>query len=237
LVSNHYVVQILIVFTGGAFGKIVNSLVNDIIMPPIGWLLSGVDFANIYILLKRGRKGKLTHGTYKSLNHAKEDGAVTVNIGVFLNSVLNFVVISLIIFTLVRTITQSKNQQHTDSTKKCKYCFNKIDFRATRCPCCTAILSQQLSSPAITSSVTTEYHDNNNGNDQSKDDCEETSLKGRPRSVSVDELDERDYDDDNEKESRSKGSSKKEKNKESAKVLKKNLKRQLTSKYDFSTFF
>eukprot|EP01117_Protostelium_nocturnum_P011041 TRINITY_DN4004_c0_g1_i1.p1 TRINITY_DN4004_c0_g1~~TRINITY_DN4004_c0_g1_i1.p1 ORF type:complete len:259 (-),score=81.54 TRINITY_DN4004_c0_g1_i1:38-814(-) len=131
------------IIIGGAFGKLVTSLVNDIIMPPIGWILSGVDFANLFLLLKRGRKAKLTHGQYKSLNHAKEDGAVTVNFGVFLNSVLNFIVISTIVFTFVRTI--HLQQQENSGTgeakqKKCIYCMNKIHIRATRCPCCTAVL-------------------------------------------------------------------------------------------------
>jgi len=127
------------IIIGGAFGKLVNSLVNDMIMPPIGWLLSGVDFANIYFLLKRGRKAKLTHAQYKSLNHAKDDGAVTVNVGVFLNSVLNFVVISTIVFTFVRTIHQQQ-KSGMGKMKKCLYCMNKVHFRAVRCPCCTSTL-------------------------------------------------------------------------------------------------
>jgi len=127
------------IIVGGAFGKIVNSLVNDIIMPPIGWLLSGVDFANIYVLLKRGKKNKLTNGRYKSLNQAKEDGAVTVNIGVFLNTVLNFVVVSLIIFVFVRTLDKLKRKK-SPTMKKCKYCYSKVDHRASKCAfCCSEI--------------------------------------------------------------------------------------------------
>ncbi|PRP79087.1 large-conductance mechanosensitive channel [Planoprotostelium fungivorum] len=138
------------IIIGGAFGKLVNSLVNDMIMPPIGWLLSGVDFANIYFLLKRGRKAKLTHAQYKSLNHAREDGAVTVNVGVFLNSVLNFVVISTIVFTFVRTIHQQQ-KKGMGKQKKCIYCLNKIHFRAIRCPCCTSTLEPESgrSSPEL----------------------------------------------------------------------------------------
>lgn len=133
------------VITGGAFGSVVNSLVNDMIMPPIGWLLSGVDFANIFVLLKRGKKNMITRGVYKSLAQAKDDGAVTVNIGVFLNSVLNFVVISVIIFTFVRTInrvkTDSEKEHHCANKKRCPYCFSKIDRRATRCSLCTSDIS------------------------------------------------------------------------------------------------
>lgn len=149
------------IILGGAVGSVINSLVNDIVMPPIGWLLSGVDFANIFLLLKRGKKNKLTKGQYKSLSQAKEDGAVTVNVGVFLNSVLNFVVISVIIFAFVRTINQAKeDRKHKDKegkshkTKKCIYCYSKIDFRARKCPYCTSILpsisvANSSSAPAI----------------------------------------------------------------------------------------
>jgi len=124
------------IILGGAFGSVISSLVNDIIMPPIGWLLSGVDFANIFVLLKRGKKNKITKGIYKSLGQAKDDGAVTVNIGVFLNSVLNFVVIAVIIFTFVRTINKVKRQDV--AKKKCEFCYSKIDCRATKCAYCTS---------------------------------------------------------------------------------------------------
>jgi len=131
------------IIIGGAFGKIVHSLVNDIIMPPIGWLLSGVDFANIFILLKRGKKNKITQSRYKSLTQAKEDGAVTINIGVFLNSILNFVVISVIIFTFVRTINKLKKKKEPTS-KQCPYCYSKIDQRAIRCAFCTSQLKENF---------------------------------------------------------------------------------------------
>jgi len=125
------------IIVGGAFRKIVNSLVNDIIMPPIGWLLSGVDFANLFILLKRGKKG----GSYKSLGQAKEDGAVTVNVGNFLNSFINFVVISVVIFTMVR-IVNTMRKKKAKITKNCPLCYSKIDQRSVRCSFCTADLSE-----------------------------------------------------------------------------------------------
>src|SRR5262249_157580 len=114
------------IIVGGAFGKIVNSLVNDVIIPPIGWLLSVVDLANIFVLLKRGKKHRITKSRYKSLTHAREDGAVTVNVGVFLNTVLNFVVISVIIFTFVRTINKIKRKKKP-KVALCKHCFSYVD--------------------------------------------------------------------------------------------------------------
>lgn len=131
------------IIVGGAFGKIVNSLVNDIIMPPIGWLLSGVDFANIFVLLKRGKKHRITKSRYKSLSHAKEDGAVTVNIGVFLNTVLNFVVISVIIFTFVRTINKIKKKK-TPSLTSCTHCYSFVDKRASKCAFCTSDITPAI---------------------------------------------------------------------------------------------
>lgn len=128
------------IIVGGAFGKIVSSLVNDLIMPPIGWILSGVDFANLFILLKRGKKNSITKGSYKSLTQARDDGAVTINVGVFLNSVINFSVISVIIFVMVRTINQIKKKgKKRMLAKQCKHCFSKIDYRALKCPYCTSI--------------------------------------------------------------------------------------------------
>jgi len=134
------------IIVGGAFGKIVNSLVNDIVMPPIGWLLSGVDFANIFIILQRGRKSKLGNKQYKSLSQAKDDGAVTVNVGVFLNSVLNFVVVSVIIFTFVRTINNLKKKDPSESVlvAECPRCLSNIDQRATKCAYCTSDLTDTI---------------------------------------------------------------------------------------------
>lgn len=116
-------------------------------MPPIGWLLSGVDFANLFMILKRGKKNTITKGKYKSLNQAKEDGAVTMNVGVFLNSLINFVVISVIIFTMVRTINNFKRQGNSKARltmRECPYCYSEIDSRAIKCGYCTTDLPRDL---------------------------------------------------------------------------------------------
>jgi large conductance mechanosensitive channel len=118
---------------GGAFGKIVKSLVDDVIMPPIGLLLSGVDFANIFYVLKRGKKN--VDGRYRSLAAAKADGAVTINHGAFINNLLNFTVVSVVIFLLLRSVGKMK-----EGKKRCRYCYKKIHERATRCPQCCSLL-------------------------------------------------------------------------------------------------
>ena len=122
------------VIIGGAFGKIVTSLVNDIIMPPIGLLLGGVDFANLYI--------NLSGGSYPSLAAAKEAGAATINYGSFINVVLDFIIVAVIIFFVVKGINrlQRKPEPAPPSTKECPYCFTAIPIKATRCPNCTSQL-------------------------------------------------------------------------------------------------
>lgn len=82
-------------------------------MPPIGFFLRGVDFTNIFIVIRRGKKNSVTRGTYKSLQAAIEDGAVTVKVGVFFNALINFIIISGVIFTMIRTINKFKLQQET----------------------------------------------------------------------------------------------------------------------------
>jgi large conductance mechanosensitive channel len=110
-------------------------------MPPIGWLLSGVDFANLFVLLKKGKKG----GPYKSLSSAKDDGAVTINVGAFLNSFINFVVISVVIFTMVRIVNKVRKKK-AKIKKKCPFCYSKIDHRSVRCSFCTASLESNCES-------------------------------------------------------------------------------------------
>jgi len=135
------------IILGGAFGKVVSSLVNDVVMPPIGWLLRGVDFANIFFLLKRGKKNAITRNRYKTLAQAKDDGAITVNYGVFLNSVINFMVISIIVFALVRTVNKLKlKNKGASKARECPHCFMKIDLRATKCPFCTTPIESEPSS-------------------------------------------------------------------------------------------
>ena len=124
------------VIIGGAFGKIISSLVNDIIMPPIGLLLGNVDFTSLYI--------NLSGGSYDSLAAAKDAGAATLNYGVFINTVLEFLIIAVVIFFVVRGINRLQKKPEAPppppTTKDCPFCFSKIDLKATRCPHCTSQL-------------------------------------------------------------------------------------------------
>ncbi len=123
------------VVVGGAFGKIVTSFINDILMPPIGALLGKVDFSNLYINLSGQR--------YPSLAAAKEAGAATINYGLFLNSVMDFIVVALVIFLLIRAMERTKKKEEVPpapTTKTCPYCQTDIPIKATRCPHCTSHL-------------------------------------------------------------------------------------------------
>ncbi len=120
------------VIIGGAFGKIVTSLVNDIIMPPIGLLLGRVNFSN------------LSGTRYASLAEAQAAGAATINYGVFLNTVLDFVIVAVVIFVLVRQINRLQRPKPAPpaepTTKECPYCCSTIPIKAIRCPQCTSPL-------------------------------------------------------------------------------------------------
>jgi large conductance mechanosensitive channel len=125
------------VIIGAAFGKIVSSLVNDVLMPPIGLILGNVDFSNLFI--------NLSSTSYKSLAEAKAVGAATVNYGVFLNAVIDFIIVAFVIFLLVRSVSRMKRLQAAPAppgptTKDCTYCFSSIPIKATRCPHCTSEL-------------------------------------------------------------------------------------------------
>jgi large conductance mechanosensitive channel len=128
------------IIIGAAFGAIVNSLVNDVIMPPIGLLLGGLDFANFFILLKSGSPA----GPYASLADAQAAGAVTINYGVFINAVVSFLIVALVVFLLIRSINQMKREEEAPSaeptTKECPYCLSTIPIKATRCSHCTSEL-------------------------------------------------------------------------------------------------
>jgi large conductance mechanosensitive channel len=119
---------------GAAFGKIIASLVDDIIMPPIGLALGNVDFANLFINLS----GK----DYPSLAAAKAAGAATINYGVFFNTILNFLIIAFVIFLLIRQVNamQKPKEATTPATKECPLCLSVIANKATRCAHCTAEL-------------------------------------------------------------------------------------------------
>ena len=124
------------IIIGAAFGKIVTSLVNDIVMPPIGLLLGRVDFSSLFI--------NLSGQPYASLAEAKAAGAPTINYGVFLNSVIDFVIVAFAIFLLVRFINRLSRQLETTpaapTTRECPFCLSSIPLRATRCPQCTSTL-------------------------------------------------------------------------------------------------
>ncbi len=125
------------IIIGAAFGKIVSSFVADIIMPPIGVLLGGVDFSEIYL--------NLTGGDYPSLAAAQEAGAATMNVGVFINTVLDFIIVAFAIFVVIRAMNQLKRKEEAPAaeptTKECPRCLSEIPIKATRCAHCTSDLS------------------------------------------------------------------------------------------------
>lgn len=125
---------------GAAFGTIVNSIVADIIMPPVGLLLGNVDFANLFAVLKEGKVA----GPYGSLAAAKAAGAVTINYGLFINTIISFLVVAFSVFLLVRSINNLKRQQEAatgaPATKECPFCLSAIPVKAVRCGHCTSEL-------------------------------------------------------------------------------------------------
>ncbi len=127
------------IILGVAFGAIVKSLVDDVIMPPIGLLLGNVDFSNLFVVLKEGAKAA---GPYATLADAKGAGAVTVNIGLFLNSIILFLLTAFAVFTIVRAANRLNPQEAAaaPSTRDCPYCRMPIPVGATRCPQCTSEL-------------------------------------------------------------------------------------------------
>ena len=125
---------------GAAFGKIVSSLVKDVIMPPIGLLLGNVDFSNLFMVLKDGS----TAGPYVSTAAAKAAGAVSINYGTFINTIINFVIVAFAIFMMIRVMNKMKREQPAPvavpTTKECPHCYSVISLKATRCPQCTSEL-------------------------------------------------------------------------------------------------
>jgi large conductance mechanosensitive channel len=128
------------VIIGGAFGAVVKSLVNDVVMPPIGLLLGRVDFANLFIILKMGDPG----GPYATLVDAQAAGAVSINYGMFLNTIVSLLITGLAVFFLVKGINRMRREKPAPAapptTKDCPYCLSKIPIKATRCPNCTSQL-------------------------------------------------------------------------------------------------
>lgn len=124
------------IIIGAAFGSIVTSFVNDILMPPIGLLLGRVDFANLFI--------NLSGTPYDTLAEAQAAGAATINYGMFINTVLDFAIVAFVVFLLIRQINRMTREQEAPSedptTKECPYCLSSIPIKAVRCPHCTSEL-------------------------------------------------------------------------------------------------
>jgi large conductance mechanosensitive channel len=121
------------IIIGAAFGKIITSLVNDIIMPPLGLLLGKLDFSSLYI--------NLSDKSFASLAAAKTAGAATINYGLFLNTVIDFIVVAIVIFLFIRQINRLKRPALVEvTTRECPCCCSAIPLKATRCPHCTSEL-------------------------------------------------------------------------------------------------
>jgi large conductance mechanosensitive channel len=126
------------IIIGAAFGTIVRSLVSDIIMPPIGLLLGNVDFSELFAVIKQGVPG----GPYPTIADAQAAGAVTVNYGVFINTIISFIIVALAVFMVIKQMNRLKREAPPapPNTKECPYCFSVIPIKATRCPSCTSDL-------------------------------------------------------------------------------------------------
>ena len=129
------------IIIGASFGSIISSLVADVIMPPIGLMLGNVDFANLFVTLKEGAKAA---GPYASLADAKAAGAVTVNIGLFINTVISFLIVAFAMFMVIRGVNRMKREAPAPAaaptTKDCPFCYTAIPIKAKRCPNCTSQL-------------------------------------------------------------------------------------------------
>ena len=126
------------IIIGVAFGTIIKSLVDDVLMPPIGLLLGNVDFSNLLVVIKEGKVA----GPYATLAAAKAAGAVTVNIGVFINTVISFLIVAFSVFLVIKSVNRLKKEPPPPdpTTKDCPLCCTAIPVKATRCPHCTSEL-------------------------------------------------------------------------------------------------
>ena len=126
------------IIIGGAFGTVVSSFVNDVMMPPIGMLVGDIDFQDMMVVMKEGA----TPGPYETLAAAKEAGAVTLNVGMFINAAVSFTIIAFAVFLLVKGINRLKREEAAPppapTTKECPFCASAIPLKATRCPHCTS---------------------------------------------------------------------------------------------------
>ena len=129
------------IIIGAAFGTIVKSLIDDVIMPPVGLLLGGVDFADLFVLLKEGAPA----APYASVADAQAAGAVTINYGLFFNALISFLIVALVIFFLIRMMNRMRREQEAPAevtTKECPFCLSAIPIKATRCAFCTSQLGE-----------------------------------------------------------------------------------------------
>ena len=120
---------------GAAFGKIITSFVNDILMPPIGLLLGNVDFSNLFV--------NLSGQPYATLAEAQAAGAATINYGLLINTVLDFIIVAFVVFLFVRQVNRMRREEEAppaEPTKECPHCLSTVPLKATRCPHCTSEL-------------------------------------------------------------------------------------------------
>jgi large conductance mechanosensitive channel len=145
------------VIIGAAFGAIVKSLVDDILMPPIGLLTGGLDFSNQFVLLKAGEKAAPPYATPAA---AHEAGAVTLNYGAFINNIITFLIVAAAIFMIVRLVNRLYRQPPppTPDTKPCPYCTMTVSLQATRCPHCTSELGRGAAGALPSSSAPVSAH-------------------------------------------------------------------------------
>ena len=131
------------IIIGAAFGTIVKSLVADVIMPPIGLLLGNVDFSNLFIVLKQGA----TAGPFATIAEAQKAGAVTINYGMFANTIISFLIVAFAVFLLIRALNKLQREEEAPpeepTTKECPHCLSTIPIKATRCGHCTSELSAE----------------------------------------------------------------------------------------------
>jgi large conductance mechanosensitive channel len=130
------------IIIGAAFGTLVTSIVKDIIMPPIGLVLGNVDFTNLFAILKAGT----TPGPYASLADAQAAGAVTVNYGLFINTIVSFLIVAVVLFFLIRAFVHARGRLETKkevalTTKECPYCLSQVPVKARKCAYCTSELT------------------------------------------------------------------------------------------------
>lgn len=129
------------IIIGGAFGTIVKSLVSDVMMPPLGLLLGGVDFSNFYVVLSEGAK---VAGPYESLKVAQDAGAVTINYGVFFNNIISFLIVAFAVFLVIKSLNKLQREKEEapaePTDRDCPHCLSSVPIKASRCAHCTSDL-------------------------------------------------------------------------------------------------